>query len=108
MIDISKVMVEQVDILSEMEVLNKRMKEVAVNNVISVEEIKVYDIGVENTMSALKSLITHSEGEKDRLIYQKYGKQSDLVKYRLLFDAIKELELTNQLHLIENNGDGNG
>lgn len=104
--DISKVMVEKIDILAEMEVLNRKMREAVIKDTVPEEKIKAYDIGVKNTMSALESLITHSE-EKDRLIYQKYGEQSGLVKFILLSDVIKELESINQLHLVENGG-GNG
>lgn len=104
--DISKVMVEKIDILAEMEVLNRRMREVVIKDTTLGEKIKAYDIGVKNTMSALKSLITHSaDGEKDRLIYQRYAEQSNVVRYMLLTDALKELESTGQLYLAENGGE---
>lgn len=90
--NIEDIIVEKVDILKEMEVLNGRMREKAIEN--STEErIKAYDCGVKNTMECLKSLITHETGEeKDRLIYQKYGKQSDVVRFVRLSDALKEME----------------
>ena len=89
-----------------MEILNQKMRDVAVKETSLENLIKGYDCGVKNTMSALKSLITHSiDGEKDRLIYQKYGERSNIVCYELLSDALKELESTGQLHLAENGGD---
>lgn len=105
-VDISKIMVEKVDILKEMKILNQKMRDVVVKETSLENLIKGYDWGVKNTMSALKSLITHSiDGEKDRLIYQKYGERSNVVWYELLSDALKELESTGQLHLAENGGD---
>ena len=103
--DISKVMVERIDILQEMEIFNQRMRDVVVKDTTPENLITAYDMGVKNTMSALESLITHSaDGEKDRLIYQRYGEQSNVVRYMLLTDALKELESTGQLHLTENGG----
>lgn len=88
---INDVIVEKMDILKEMEVLNERVREVVVKNS-TEEKIKAYDIGVENTMNCLKSLIVHeSDGEKDRLIYQKYGAQCDIVTYWPLEEVLKEL-----------------
>lgn len=85
------VIVEKMDILKEMEILNARMREVAVKDS-TEEKIKAYDIGVENTMNCLKSLITHeSDGEKDRLIYQKYGAQCGVVTYWPLEEVLKDL-----------------
>lgn len=97
-----KVIVEKVDILEEMKVLNERMRNAVIKDSTSKEEANAYDIGVKNTMSALESLIAHSEGEKDRLIYQKYGEQSVAVQYITLDQALKDmkengvLELSNQ------------
>lgn len=85
------VIVEKMDILKEMEILNARMREVAVKDS-TEEKIKAYDIGVENTMNCLKSLITHeSDGEKDRLIYQKYGAQCGVATYWPLEEVLKDL-----------------
>lgn len=89
--DAENVIVEKIDILKEMEILNARMREAAIKDS-TEEKIKAYDIGVENTMNCLKSLITHeSDGEKDRLIYQKYGEQCDVVTYWPLKEVLKEL-----------------
>lgn len=89
--DTENVIVEKIDILKEMEVLNERMREVAVKDS-TEEKIKAYDVGVENTMNCLKSLITHeSDGEKDRLIYQKYGAQCGIVTYWPLEEVLKDL-----------------
>lgn len=89
--DIKKVIVEKMDILKEMEVLNARMREVAIKGS-TEEKIKAYDIGVENTMNCLKSLITHElDGEKDRLIYQKYGAKCGIVTYWPLEEVLKDL-----------------
>lgn len=88
---IKDAIVEKIDILKEMEILNARMREVAVKDS-TEEKIRSYDIGVENTMNCLKSLITHeSDGEKDRLIYQKYGAQCGIITYWPLEEALKEL-----------------
>lgn len=85
------VIVEKMDILKEIEILNARMREVSVKGS-TEEKIKAYDIGVENTMNCLKSLITHeSDGEKDRLIYQKYGAQCGVVTYWPLEEVLKDL-----------------
>lgn len=85
------VIIEKIDILKEMEILNARMRELAIKDS-TEEKIKSYDIGVENTMNCLKSLITHeSDGEKDRLIYQKYGTQCGIVTYWTLEEVLKDL-----------------
>lgn len=94
-----KVIVEQIDILAEMEVLNKRMRNVAIKDTTPEAEIRAYDVGVRNTMSALESLITHSEVEIDRLIYQKYGEQSDVVRFRTLEQCLKEMKEKGILRL---------
>lgn len=93
-----KVIVEKIDILEEMKVLNKRIRDAIIKDSTS-EEAKAYDIGVKNTMSALESLITHSEGEKDRIIYQKHGEQSDMVQYITLKQVIKDMEENGILEL---------
>lgn len=88
---IDDIKVEKIDILKEMEILNARMRKVAVKNS-AEEKIKAYDCGVENTMECLKSLITHeTDGEKDRLIYQKYGEQSEIVRYEKFSEILREL-----------------
>lgn len=88
---IKNVFVERIDILKTMEMLNARMREVAIKDS-TEEKIKAYDIGVENTMNCLKSLITHeSDGEKDRLIYQKYGAKCGIVTFWPFEEALKEL-----------------
>lgn len=94
-----KVIVEKIDILEEMKVLNKKMREAVIKETTLEEESKAYDIGVKNTMSALKSLITHSEEERNRLIYQKYGEQSDMVQYITLEQVIKDMEENGILEL---------
>lgn len=97
-----KVIVEQVDILAEMKVLNERMRNAEIKDTTPEAEIRAYDMGVKNTMAALESLITHSEGEKDRLIYQKYGEQSDVVRFRTLEQCLKEMKEKGILELSEN------
>lgn len=83
--------IEKIDILKEMEVLNERTRKSVIENT-SEEKIKAYDCGVKNTMNCLRSLITHElDGEKDRLIYQKYGEQCDLVRYEKPSEILKEL-----------------
>lgn len=97
-----KVIVEQIDILAEMEVLNERMRNAVIKDTTPEEKIRAYDMGVKNTMVALESLITHSEGEKDRLIYQKYREQSDLIRYRTLEQCLNEMKEKGILRLSEN------
>lgn len=94
-----KVIIEKIDILAEMEVINKRMRSAAIKDTTTEKEAKAYDIGVKNTMYALESLITHSEGEKDRLIYQKHGEQSDVVQYRTFEQVLKDMEENGVLEL---------
>lgn len=97
--DISKVMVEKMDILEEMKILLSRMREHAVE-VKSEDDIKHYDDGVRNAMNALDSLITiNFDSEKDRLIYQKYKEQSNFVRYMRLTDVLQQLEESGQIHL---------
>lgn len=91
--NVKNVIAEKIDILKEMEILNARMREVAIKDS-TEEKIKSYDIGVENTMNCLKSLITHeSDGEKDRLIYQKYGAKCGIVTYWPLEEVLKDLDV---------------
>lgn len=97
-----KVIVEQIDILAEMEVLNERMRNAVIKGTTPEEKIRAYDMGVKNTMAALEFLITHSEGEKDRLIYQKYREQIDLVRYRTLGQCLNEMKEKEILRLSEN------
>lgn len=97
--DISKVMVEKMDILGQAEYYNKKMRDEAIKGA-SEEKIKAYDCGVKNTMEVLKMLITHSgDGEKDRIIYQKYGEVSNVVQKRRLSHVLNELEETGQIDL---------
>ena len=96
--NINDISVEMVDIVEEMKVLNDRISETVCTDMTD-EQKKCYDLGVQNTMSALKSLIDTADVdgektkdvEKNRLIYQKYGVQSDIVQYIRLSDAINEL-----------------
>lgn len=96
--NLNEISIEIVDIVEEMESLNNRISETVCTNMTD-EQKKCYNLGVQNTMSALKSIIDTAEEdgentkdvEKDRLIYQKYGEQSDIVRYIRLSDAINEL-----------------
>ena len=85
------IQIEKIDILSEMEVLNKRCRDMSVKGTESEHEIKAYDLGVKNTMAMLSSLINLNEENENRLIFQKYGEQSDLVRYVHLSEVLKEL-----------------
>ena len=96
--NLDEISVEMVDILEEMKALNKKISDSVCANMTD-EQKKCYDLGVQNTMSALKGIVNTDECdgkgtkevEKDRLIYQKYGMQSDIVRYIKLSDAINEL-----------------
>ena len=96
--NINEISVEMVDIVEEMKVLDDRISETVCTDMTD-EQRKCYNLGVQNTMSALKSIIdtTENDGEntkdveKNRLIYQKYGIRSDIVQYIRLSDVINEL-----------------
>ena len=95
---LDNISIEVVDIIQEMKVLNDRISNTVCANMTD-EQRKCYDLGVQNTMSALKGIIdtTEVDGnetneiEKNRIIYQKYGMQSDVVRYIRLSDVINEL-----------------
>lgn len=95
---LDNISIEVVDIIEEMKVLNDRISNTVCANMTD-EQRKCYDLGVQNTMSALKGIIdtTEVDGnetneiEKNRIIYQKYGMQSDVVRYIRLSDVINEL-----------------
>lgn len=90
--DFKDIVVEEIDILKTMEMLNKRMRDSVFKN-LTEEQMKIYDIGVKNTMNCLKSLIAdQKDGEKNRLIYQKYGEPTEVCKFRKLSDVLKEAE----------------
>lgn len=95
---LDNISIEVVDIIEEMKVLNDRISNTVCANMTD-EQRKCYDLGVQNMMSALKGIIdtTEVDGnetnevEKNRIIYQKYGMQSDVVRYIRLSDVINEL-----------------
>lgn len=95
---LDEISIEVVDILEEMKVLNNRISETVCTNMTD-EQKKCYDLGIQNTMSALKSIIDTIEidgektkdVEKDRIIYQKYGEQSNIVRYNKLSNILDEL-----------------
>lgn len=94
--NLDEILVERMDILSEMELLNKRCREfvkAVIKGTESEKEIEAYDLGVKNTMSMLAGLIESHDGETDKLIYQKYGlkNNSGIVFHMRLSDAINEL-----------------
>lgn len=104
--DFKDIVVEEIDILKTMEMLNERMRD-SVSKKLTEEQMKSYDIGVKNTMNCLESLITDQEdGEKNRLIYQKYQKYGEEVcVYKKLSDVLKELE-TEKTEKIRIESDG--
>ena len=83
--------IEKSDILSEMEVLNTRCRKIAIKGTETEQEIKAYDLGVKNTMSMLASLINPGMKNENRLIFQKYGIQSNMARYVRLSEVLKEL-----------------
>lgn len=85
--NLDEIGVEKIDILKQMEVLNERMRAIAVEGM-AEEKIKAYDCGVKNTMAVLESLI----GKEDKLLYQKHGEEfCDIARYIRLSDAISEI-----------------
>ena len=91
--NLDEILVERMDIFSEMELLNKRCRESVIKGTEPEKEIEAYDLGVKNTMSMLAGLIESYDGETDKLIYQKYGlkNNSGIVFHMRLSDAINEL-----------------
>ncbi len=89
--DFKDVVVEEIDILKTMEMLNEKMRK-SVSENLNEEQMKAYDIGIQNTMNCLESLITHQDGEKNRLIYQKYGDPTQVCYFRKLSEILKEAE----------------
>ena len=90
--DFKDIIVEEIDILKTMKMLNERMRD-SVSKNLTEEQMKIYDIGTKNTMNCLESLITDQrDGEKSRLIYQKYGEPTEICKFRRLSDVLKEAE----------------
>lgn len=90
--DFKDIVVEEIDILKTMEILNERMRD-SVSKNLTEEQMKIYDIGIKNAMNCLESLITDQKGgEKNRLIYQKYGESTEVCKFRKLSDVLKEAE----------------
>lgn len=88
--NLDDISVEMVDIVEEMKVFNNRISETVYTNMTD-EQKKCYDLGVKNTMNALESIINLSGKTQDRLIYQKNGIQSDIVRYATLDKVINEL-----------------
>lgn len=89
--DFKDVVVEEIDILKTMEMLNGEMRKL-VEKKLTEGQMKSYELGVQNTMACLESLITHEDGEKNRLIYQKYGEPTYVRDFRKLSDILKEAE----------------
>lgn len=87
---LDEISIEVVDILEEMKVLNNRISETVCTNMTD-EQKKCYYLGVQNTMNALESIIHLSDKVEDRLIYQKNGVQSDVVRYTKLSNVFDEL-----------------
>jgi len=91
--EFKNLVVEEIDILKTMEMLNEKMRK-SVSKNLNEEQMKTYNIGVQNTMNCLRSLITHQDGEKNRLIYQKYGEPTQVCYFRKLSEILKEAENT--------------
>lgn len=91
--NLDEILVERMDILSEMELLNKRCREAVIKGTEPEKEIEAYDLGVKNTMSMLSGLIDLHDDKADRLIFQKYGLKNECgIVFRMrLSDVINEL-----------------
>lgn len=90
--DFKDVIVEEIDIMKTTKMLNSRIRN-SVSKNLEEEQRKIYDIGVKNTMNCLESLITNQkDGEKNRLIYQKYEGATEMRKFKMLSDVLKEAE----------------
>lgn len=95
--DVKNISIEEVDIIAEMKTLTNQYRELAVEKLCSQEKIDCYDLGIKHAMSALESLIhffDFDKGdyiEKNRLIYQKYGEQSWIRRYKSLYKVLQEL-----------------
>lgn len=89
--NIENISVRRMDILKEMELYNKRIRE-NISKHLNYEEIKNYDLGVERTMNVLEMLVSAKGEETGRLIYQKYGEETHEVEmYVRLSDVLEEM-----------------
>lgn len=84
--------VEEVDILKTTETLSERVRKEAIKGM-TEEQILSYDLGANNTLNCLKSLIfNEARKEENLLIYQKNGKSRNVRRYRKLSDVLKEAD----------------
>lgn len=87
----SDINIEKIDIIKTMEELGKRQRKF-VEDVMTREQMIVYDLGAKCTMNALEMIINRGSESVDRLIYQKYGEPFNIVaQYEKLEDILDEL-----------------
>lgn len=91
--DFKDVSVEQIDILSSAKFYSDKIRD-SVKEKMTEEQMRIYDIGVKNVMNVLEMLIDDSPDEKkNRLIYQKYGKPTNVREFVKLSDVLEEVEM---------------
>lgn len=89
--NIENIPVRRMDILKEMELYNKRIRDNVSKNFNS-DEIKSYDLGVKNAMNVLEMLVSAKGKETGRLIYQKYGEEThEVEEYARLSEVLEEM-----------------
>lgn len=91
--DFKDVTVERIDILSSAKFYSDKIRGSAKEKM-TEEQMKFYDTGVKNVMNVLEMLIDDNPDEKkNRLIYQKYGKPTNVREFMKLSDVLKEAEM---------------
>lgn len=89
--NIENISVRKMDILKEMELYNKRIRE-NVSKHLNSNELKKYDLGVKNAMNVLEMLINAKDEEIGSLIYQKHGEEThELEMYVRLSEVLEEM-----------------
>lgn len=91
--DFKDATIERIDILSSTKFYSDKIRG-SVKEKMTEEQMKFYDTGVKNVMNVLEMLIDDNPDEKkNRLIYQKYGKPTNVRGFMKLSDVLKEVEM---------------
>ena len=90
--NIENVPVRKMDILKEMELYNKKIREHVVKK-LNDNCVKAYDLGIKNAMSVLEMLVSaKDEKEIGSLIYQKHGEKThEVEEYVKLSEVLAEV-----------------
>lgn len=91
-LNLDKINVEKVDIISEFHFYMNEMRKIAVKGCDNKDKISGYDVGVENAVKVLEMLLKSGDGEiRDRLIYHKHGEHDSVRRFIPLDEAVKEI-----------------